>query len=51
MMKFVTWFSKYNIVPLGMALKMCLLEKNVVEQSFYEEFLKFKIKKINVREA
>ena len=46
MMKFVTWFSKYNIVPLGMALKMCLLEKNVVEQSFHEEFLKFKIKKI-----
>ena len=44
MIKFISWFSKYNLVPLGMSLKMCLLNKNVVEQSFDEEFNKFKVK-------
>ena len=23
MIKFITWFSKYNLVPLGMSLRMC----------------------------
>ena len=23
MIKFIDWFSKYNLVPLGMSLKMC----------------------------
>ena len=23
MIKFISWFSKYNLVPLGMSLKMC----------------------------
>ena len=45
MIKFITWFSKYNLVPLGMSLKMCLLNKNVVERSFDKEFYKYKIKK------
>jgi len=27
MIEFINWFSKYNLVPLGMALKMCLLIK------------------------
>jgi primosomal protein N' (replication factor Y) len=45
MIKFISWFSKYNLVPLGMALKMCLLNKDVVEKSFNIEFNKFKIKK------
>jgi primosomal protein N' (replication factor Y) (superfamily II helicase) len=45
--EFIIWFSKYNLVPLGMSLKMCLLNKNVVEKNFNEEFNKFKIKKIN----
>ena len=45
MIEFITWFSKYNLVPLGMALKMCLLNKDVVEKNFDEEFVKFKLKK------
>ena len=44
MIKFIIWFSKYNLVPLGMSLKMCLLNKDVVEKSFNSEFIKFKIK-------
>ena len=31
MIEFISWFSKYNLVPLGMSLKMCLLNKDVVE--------------------
>ena len=27
MIQFISWFSKYNLVPLGMSLKMCLLNK------------------------
>jgi primosomal protein N' (replication factor Y) len=45
MIKFITWFSKYNLVPLGMTLKMCLLSKEVVEKNFSKEFEKFKAKK------
>jgi primosomal protein N' (replication factor Y) len=45
MIKFISWFSKYNLVPLGMSLKMCLLNKDVVEKDFKGEFDKFKIKK------
>ena len=44
MIEFITWFSKYNLVPLGMSLKMCLLNKDVVEKNFNKEFDKFKIK-------
>jgi len=45
MIKFITWFSKYNLVPLGMSLKMCLLNRDVVEKDFNKEFGKFKVKK------
>ena len=45
MIEFISWFSKYNLVPLGMSFKMCLLNKDVVEKKFYEEFKKFEIKK------
>jgi len=45
MIEFISWFSKYNLVPLGMSLKMCLLNKNVVEKDFNKEFGKFKVKK------
>ena len=45
MIKFISWFSKYNLVPLGMSLKMCLLNKDVVEKNFNEEFDKFKLNK------
>ena len=45
MIKFISWFSKYNLVPLGMSLKMCLFNKGVVEKNFDKEFRKFKLKK------
>ncbi len=45
MIKFISWFSKYNLVPLGMSFKMSLLNKDVVEKSFNLEFNKYKIKK------
>jgi len=44
MIEFISWFSKYNLVPLGMSLKMCLLNKDVVETTFNKEFNKFTIK-------
>ena len=44
MIKFISWFSKYNLVPLGMSFKMCLLNKNVVEKNFDKELRKFKLK-------
>ena len=49
MIKFITWFSKYNLVSLGMSFKMCLLNKDVVEKSFNKEFDKFKIKKCIIK--
>jgi len=47
MIKFISWFSKYNLVPLGMSLKMCLLNKDVVEKNFHEEFEDFEINSHN----
>ncbi len=44
MLEFISWFSKYNLVPLGMAFKMCLLNKDAIEKNFTEEFKKFQIK-------
>ena len=41
MVEFISWFSKYNLVPLGMSLKMCLLNKDVVEKNFSKEFDKW----------
>ena len=29
--KFLNWFSKYNIIPKGMALKLVLLSSNTIE--------------------
>ena len=45
MIDFITWFSKYNLVPLGMVLKMTLVNKDVVTKSFDKDFDKFEIKK------
>tara|TARA_B100000029_G_scaffold76464_1_gene68297 strand:+ start:1486 stop:3447 length:1962 start_codon:yes stop_codon:yes gene_type:complete len=45
MLEFISWFSKYNLVSLGMSLKMCLLNKDVVEKNFDIEFNKFNLKK------
>jgi len=47
MIKFIIFFSKYNLVPLGMSLRMCLLNKDVVEKSFNKEFNKYNINNIN----
>jgi len=47
MINFIDWFSKYNLVPLGMSLKMCLLNKDIVEKNYTEEFSKFEVKKSN----
>ena len=47
MLKFISWFSKYNLVSLGMSLKMCLLRKEVVEKNFNKEYKDFKIKNKN----
>ena len=44
MIEFLKWFSKYNLVPLGMSLKMCLLNKDIVEKNLDKEFSKFKIR-------
>ena len=30
--KFLNWFSKYNMIPKGMALKLVLLSSNAVEK-------------------
>ena len=45
--EFLNWFSEYNIVPKGMALKLLLLSGNPVERldnKFYKNF-NYKIKK------
>ena len=47
MLDFIIWFSKYNLVPLGMSFKMCLLNKDIVDKKFDKEFHKFHIKKID----
>ena len=46
MIEFINWFSKYNLVSLGMSLKMCMLNKEVVEKDFKEEFNQFKFNKV-----
>ena len=47
MIKFITWFSNYNLVPLGMSFKMCLLNKDIVEKKFDSEYEKYKVKNVN----
>ena len=47
MLDFINWFSKYNLVSLGMSFKMCLLNKQVVEKDYKEEFEKYKLNKFN----
>ena len=41
--KFLNWFSEYNMVPKGMALKLLLLSSNVVEEISSEAYEQFKI--------
>ena len=40
---FLNWFSEYNMIPKGMALKLLLLSSNVVEKISSEVYEQFKI--------
>jgi len=42
--KFLNWFSKYNMVPKGMALKLLLLSGNAIEKLSDNNYEKFKEK-------
>jgi len=42
--KFLNWFSEYNMVPKGMALKLLLLSSNVVEKFPEKNYLIYKEK-------
>ena len=41
--KFLNWFSEYNLVPLGMALKLHLLSGAAIEKQKKEEYQKYQI--------
>ena len=39
--KFLDWFSQYNLIPKGMALKLILLSSQVVEKLPDEDYLTY----------
>jgi primosomal protein N' (replication factor Y) (superfamily II helicase) len=41
--KFLNWFSEYNMIPKGMALKLLLLSGNAIEKNSSEVYEQFKI--------
>ena len=41
---FLNWFSQYNLIPRGMALKLLLLTSEAVEEVESKEFKKFELK-------
>ena len=41
--RFLNWFSNYNLVPLGMALKLHLLSGNAVEMEKKSDYQKYQI--------
>mgnify|MGYP006088656541 CR=1 FL=1 len=41
--KFLNWFSEYNMIPKGMALKLLLLSSNAVEKFSNKAYEQFKI--------
>jgi len=41
--KFLNWFSEYNMIPKGMALKLLLLSSNAIEKISGEVYEQFKI--------
>ena len=49
--KFLNWFSEYNIIPKGMALKLVLLSSNVVENFQKDTYKVFEtdIKKSSIK--
>jgi len=40
---FLNWFSKYNLIPKGMVLKLLLLKSEAITDIDLKEFIKFKI--------
>ena len=42
--KFLNWFSQYNLVPKGMALKLTLLSNNTVEKISNEKYENYEAK-------
>ena len=44
-LNFLNWFSEYNMIPLGMALKLHLLNGEAVEIFDEKKILEFSIKK------
>ena len=40
---FLNWFSEYNMIPKGMALKLLLLSSNAIEEISGEVYEQFKI--------
>ena len=38
---FLNWFSKYNIVPIGMTLKLHLLSNQAIENNINDNFLEY----------
>ena len=45
--KFLNWFSEYNIIPKGMALKLMLLSGNAIEKTSNSDLQKFEFIKKN----
>ena len=41
--KFLNWFSEYNMTPKGMALKLLLLSSGAIERLPIEAYVPFKI--------
>ena len=41
---FLNWFSQYNLIPKGMALKLLLLSSEAIEDVELKEFKKFEFK-------
>ncbi len=41
--KFLNWFSTYNLIPKGMALKLSLLSNNAVENLSKEKYKEYKV--------
>jgi primosomal protein N' (replication factor Y) (superfamily II helicase) len=41
--KFLNWFSEYNMIPKGMALKLLLLSSNAIEKISSEVYEQFKV--------
>ena len=43
LIEFVNWFSLYNIVPLGMSLRLTLFNKSIVENLEEHNYKNFKL--------